>query len=183
MPDFEEITLELSEDLAAAAVGKFRRHPDHDILLSVARERARSFVGQQHTRSHVVWCADRAAIDWIRSNGVLSRRRLEALRAGKLQKDDPALMLAHAGSLDEMANQVAEDMAGPSDVAERADLVDLLKACMCELSDRERDVLWSRADGVELKELAAKYGVSVQRVDQIYKSALAKLAELVHSRS
>lgn len=183
MAEFETITLELSESLAASAVGKFRRHPDHDILLSVARERARSFVGQQHTRAHVVWFADKAAIDWIRSHGVLSRRRLEALQAGNLRKDDPALMLAHAGSLDELDNQVAEDTDGPSDVAERADLVELLRACMEELPVRERDILWSRSDGVELKELAAKYGVSVQRVDQIYKSALAKLADLVHSRS
>ena len=183
MADFEVITLELSESLAAAAVGKFRKHPDHDILLSVARERARSFVGQQHTLAHVVWCADRAAIDWIRANGVLSRRRLEALRSGKLRKDDPALMLAHAGSLDELANQVAEDTARPSDVAERADLVELLKACLCELPERERDILWSRSDGVALKDLAEKYGVSLQRVDQLYKSALAKLAELVHSRA
>ena len=81
------------------------------------------------------------------------------------------------------SDQVADEQGTPADSAALANDVEQLRACLCELPERERDILLSRADWVALKDLAEKYGVSLQRVDQLYKSALAKLAELVHSRA
>ena len=108
---------------------------------------------------------------------------MDAIKSGRMAHDDPRLAVAQAVALDDQANQVADEQGTPADSAALANDVDLLRACLGELSDRERDILLSRADGEILDVLAGEYGVSKQRISQIETKALDMLKELMQNSS
>ncbi len=165
---------------ARRRVPSLRKMPFEDCyqqaLLGIAEAIRRYDPARAKLTTYAQWHMRAAMQDLLRHQGIVSIPR-GILHSGSGISDETraqarTALEGAAGAIETQYDLIATDSRDPL-----ADL-DAVEYAMKPLTDREREVVWLRVEGLSMSEIGRRYGVSTERVREI----LAKSMGLMRAR-
>jgi RNA polymerase sigma factor (sigma-70 family) len=131
---------------------------------------------------HDAWLrlADKDAFDAVDKPGAYVYRVACNLAMDRLRSDRLSRCVDDPGNVEDGLDLIADQAPGPGAIAEtRSELRSLDRALQC-LPSRQQAIFWAlRIDGRPRDEVAARYGLSLRRMDAALKQALRQCASSV----